>query len=193
MSSLIIKTLLTPGRLQRRRRQVNSLCQREGMHPSLAKRGKGRFFNSDDLLRHPLAKSVTAGFGRKIVGSTVGFTLLEVLVATSLLGIAVAVVLQLFSANLRALSLSEDYVKASAAAQVKMRDILDDGKLNEKAFSEITDDGYRIDVTITEVLKERTMNLEVKLLEIDLIISWMKGTKDKSYTLRTIKVMRKEI
>jgi hypothetical protein len=44
MKTLIIKSLLTPGRLRRRQRRVNSLCQREVMYPSLEKRGKGRFF-----------------------------------------------------------------------------------------------------------------------------------------------------
>jgi len=125
--------------------------------------------------------------------SAPGFTLLEVLVATAILGIAVAVVLQLFSANLRALSMSEDYVKASTKAEVKMREILDDSKLVEKAYTEMTDDVYRIDVMITEVQKDRTMNIDVKLMEIDLIISWVKGTKDKSYALRSMKVIKKEI
>jgi len=38
MKTLIIKSLLT------------SLCQREGIYPSLAKRGEGRFFNNNALL-----------------------------------------------------------------------------------------------------------------------------------------------
>jgi hypothetical protein len=38
IKTFIIKSLLT------------SLCQREEMHPSLVKRGKGRFFNNDSLL-----------------------------------------------------------------------------------------------------------------------------------------------
>jgi hypothetical protein len=42
MKTLIIKSLLT------------SLCQREGMYPSLEKRGVGRFFNNDALLMNSL-------------------------------------------------------------------------------------------------------------------------------------------
>jgi hypothetical protein len=38
MKALIVKSLLT------------SLCQREGMYPSLAKRGEGRFFNNNPLV-----------------------------------------------------------------------------------------------------------------------------------------------
>jgi len=123
-----------------------------------------------------------------------GFTLLEVLVATAILGIAIAVILQLFSANLRAISLSKDYVCASIKAEAKMKEILNsDEKISEKAFSETTDDGYRVDVSITDVLKERTENLQVKLLEIDLTIRWLKGTKEKSLTLSTMKVVKREV
>ena len=49
-----------------------------------------------------------------------GFTLIEVLVSVVLLGIAVAIVLQLFSANVRALATSEDYIYASAGGLLNM-------------------------------------------------------------------------
>lgn len=123
-----------------------------------------------------------------------GFTLLEVLVATAILGIAVAVILQLFSADLRAISLSRDYVSASIKAEAKMKEILNsDEKISEKSFSETTDDGYRIDVSIAEALKERTENLQVKLLEINLTIRWLRGTKERSLTLTTMKVVKREV
>ncbi len=122
-----------------------------------------------------------------------GFTLLEILVAIAILGIAVTVVLQLFSANLRAISTSGDYVSAVTKAEAKMREILSDDKLSEKSLSETTDDGYKIDVSINDVLKERTDNLNVGLLEIALTIHWTRGTKERSLTLRTMKVVEKQI
>lgn len=122
-----------------------------------------------------------------------GFTLLEILVAIAVLGIAITVVIQLFSANLRAISASADYVSAATRAEAKMREILDDDKISEKSLSEITDDGYRIDVSINDVLKERTENLQVRLLEIVLTVHWTRGTKDRSLTFRTMKVAKKEI
>ena len=122
-----------------------------------------------------------------------GFTLLEVLVAVALLGIAITVVLQLFSAGLRAISTSEDYVSAAAKAGAKMREVLDDDKLSEKSFSETTNDGYRIDVSVTGALKDRTESLQVMLLDISLTIHWTKGTKERSLTLRTMKVVNKQI
>jgi prepilin-type N-terminal cleavage/methylation domain-containing protein len=122
-----------------------------------------------------------------------GFTLLEVLVAILIIGIAISVVLQLFSANLQAIGVSGDYVAAVTRAESKMREILDDQNLSEKAFTETTDDGFRIDVAVIDALRERTEDLEVKILQIDLTIHWTKGSKEKSLTLRTMKVAEKKI
>jgi len=122
-----------------------------------------------------------------------GFTLLEVLVATALLGIAVAVILQLFSTNLRALSASEDFVHASIKAETKMREVLDNDNPSETSFSETTDDGYRTDVWIKDTLKERTENIEMQLFQIDVTVHWTKGAKERSFTLRSLKAVRKQI
>jgi prepilin-type N-terminal cleavage/methylation domain-containing protein len=128
---------------------------------------------------------------QRVTVSYNGFTLLEVIVAIAILGIAITVVLQLFSANLRAISVSGDYVTAATRAEAKMREILSDDRLSEKSFSEATQEGYRIDVSIIDVMKERTENLQVKLLEVDLTIHWIQGTKQKSMSLRTFKVVEK--
>jgi prepilin-type N-terminal cleavage/methylation domain-containing protein len=124
---------------------------------------------------------------------TGGFTLLEILVTLAILGIAITVILQLFSANLRALSVSKDYASAAIRAEAKMRDILEEADLNEKSWSEVTDEGYRFDATITETLKERTENLQVRLLEIALTVQWAEGLKTKFLTLKTLKVVNKRI
>lgn len=135
----------------------------------------------------------TPPFTKGGLGGIRGFTLLEVLVAIALLGIAITVMLQLFSANLRAIATSEDYVSAIIKAEAKMRDVLDDQDISEKSWSETTDDGYRIDVSIYDAVKDRTENLQVKLLEINLIIRWIKDTKERSLTLKSMKVIEKKI
>jgi prepilin-type N-terminal cleavage/methylation domain-containing protein len=122
-----------------------------------------------------------------------GFTLLEVIVSLALLGIAITIILQLFSANLRALSASEDYVSAVTKAEAKMRTILDEENLTEKSWSEITDDGYKFDVSITDAVKDRTENLQVRLLEINMTVQWTKGTKARTIHLKTMKVGNKKI
>jgi len=120
-----------------------------------------------------------------------GFTLLEVLVSLSIVAIAVTVVLQLFSADLRAISSSDDYAAAVIKAETRMREVLDNEDLGETSWSEATPDGYRMDVSISDVLKERTKDLQVRLLEVGLTTRWIKGTKEKMVTLRTMKMVNK--
>ena len=120
-----------------------------------------------------------------------GFTLLEVLVSLSIVAIAVTVVLQLFSTDLRAIAASDDYASAVIKAEAKMREVLDKDDLTETSWSEATPDGYRMDVSISDVLKEKTNNLQVRLLEISLTTRWFKGTKEKMLALKTMKIINK--
>ena len=125
--------------------------------------------------------------------SSNGFTLLEVLVALAILGIAVVVVFQLFSADLRAISVSGDYVTAASRAEAKMREILTDDNLSEKSWTETTDDGYVVEASVSKVMEKRTENLQVEMLEIDVTLKWASGSKDKSITLKTMKVIEKKV
>lgn len=125
--------------------------------------------------------------------SNKAFTLIEVIVAISILGIAVTVILQLFSANLKAVSKSEDYVNALVLANIKMRQLSQIDDLTEKAWTETTELGYKFDISISEILKERTETLQVRLMEIHLTVSWLKGQQQKSYTLKTLKTVEKKI
>jgi general secretion pathway protein I len=152
-------------------------------------------FHSKSLIKNPLLPPLLKGGckGEFERGENRGFTLLEVLVALSILGIAITILLQLFSSNLRALSTSEDYISAVIKAEAKMREILDDKDLSEKSWSETTDDGYSMDVSINETLKDRTDNLQVNVLEVVLTVHWTKNNKNKSLTLRTMKVVNKKI
>ncbi len=122
-----------------------------------------------------------------------GFTLLEILVALALLGVAIVTVLQLFSADIRAIAASEDYVSAVMRAEAKMREVLDDDKLEEGTRSEAMENGCVADVSVSEIIKERTESLPVRLLEITLMFHWTKGTTTRSLTLKTIKVMTKRV
>ncbi len=128
-----------------------------------------------------------------LFASPKGFTLLEILVSLALLGIALLVIVQLFSADLRGISVSDDYVVAVAKAESMMRELLDDDALSERNWTEFTDDGYRIDASVKESLKDRTENLQVRLFDIGLTVSWRKGERDRSVTLSTLKIMGKEV
>jgi general secretion pathway protein I len=122
-----------------------------------------------------------------------GFTLLEVLVAFVLLATTLTVILQLFSSNIKALSVSEDYASAVVRVESKMREILDNEQLAENAWSETSPEGYRFDVTVAKAYEERTKDLPVKVLEIGVTMSWKMGGKDRSLKLNTMKAVKPQV
>jgi len=121
-----------------------------------------------------------------------GFTLLEILVAFVILTTVVTVVLQLFSANLKALRMSDDYLTATLLADIRMKDILEGSQFKEGTSSE-TKEGYVMDITITETLKDRTKDLSWKVFEVVMDVSWQKGTKKRSFSLKTCKTVKREV
>jgi prepilin-type N-terminal cleavage/methylation domain-containing protein len=120
-----------------------------------------------------------------------GFTLLEILVAMSIMAIAVTLVLQLFSVNLRTVSFSGGMSSAAIRGEDRLRDILAAPSLTESSWGEISEDGYRMDVSIAELLRERTDNLPVKLMEVSLTVHWMEGQKERSLNLKSQKMADK--
>ena len=122
-----------------------------------------------------------------------GFTLLEVLVAMALLSISLVAIFELFSANLRGIAKSDDYSHAVIMAESKMREVLDDDTLAERTWTESTDDGYRIDAVVSSTANDRTEDLQVKLLEINLTVSWIKDSKERTLKLKTLKMVNKQI
>ena len=122
-----------------------------------------------------------------------GFTLLEVLVAFVLLAVTVTIILQLFSSNLKALSTSEDYTSAVVRVEAKMREILDNEQLLETAWSEVSPEGYKFDVTVANAYETRTKDLPLKIMEIGVTMSWRKGGKERALTLKTMKAVKPQV
>ncbi|MHB8880241.1 MAG: prepilin-type N-terminal cleavage/methylation domain-containing protein [Thermodesulfovibrionales bacterium] len=122
-----------------------------------------------------------------------GFTLLEVLVAMAVLSIAMVAVFELFAADLRGLSASDDYAAAVIKAEAKMREVLDDEKLTEGSWQETSDDGFVFAGVIKKTDENRTEKLPVDLLEIDLTVTWTRGMKERSFSLKTMKVVAKKV
>jgi general secretion pathway protein I len=129
---------------------------------------------------------------RRLPGNKRGFTLLEVIVAFSLLAVTVTVILQLFSSNLRVLSTSEDYISAVVQAEAKMRQVLDEDDITEGTSSETTPEGYRVETTVSKVYERRTRDLPFEVLEIGVKLSWKSLLAERSMTLRTMKTVKKQ-
>jgi len=126
------------------------------------------------------------------LNSSAGFTLLEILVAFVILSMVVTVILQLFSANLKTLWMSDDYLTATVLADIRMREMLEGAQVKEGTSSE-TKEGYLMDITVTEALEKRTKDLSWKVLEVVMDVSWQKGTKKRSFSLKTYKTVKREV
>ncbi len=129
---------------------------------------------------------------RPILKGKNGFTLLEVLVAFVLLATTVTVILQLFSSNMRTLSVSEDYAASVVRLESKMREVLDMQELAENSWNETTTDGYRFDISVTNAYDERTRDLPQKVLEVSVTMHWRQGIKEKTMTLNTLKMIKEK-
>ncbi len=107
------------------------------------------------------------GGATRLLKERSGFTLLEILVALALLATTMTVVFQLFSGSLRNVSASEDYVSAAVEGEMALRQFLNADNIQEGIFNETSNNGYMIEAKVAETLKERTENLQLKALEID--------------------------
>lgn len=116
-----------------------------------------------------------------------GFTLLEVLAAVAITGMALAVILQLFSANLRGLAASDEYLAASIAAEEKMREVISKGDFSPQTWSETTREGYSVEYSVSPAFTERSDGLLVELHEITLTLRYTGGSKERAITLRTMR------
>ena len=122
-----------------------------------------------------------------------GFTLLEVLAAVAVLGMALTVIMQLFSANLGGITASDSYLTASMAADAKMREVVAKGDFTERDWSETTEEGYQVDVSIKPAFAERTESLPVQVHEITLSVRFESGAKERTITLRTLRTAARSI
>ena len=123
-----------------------------------------------------------------------GFTLLEVLAAVAILGIAITVVIQLFSGGLRLEKESEDYTRAVFYG----RQLLEELSL-KKEFTETSEEGvfegdyrwkYEIE-PVAVVEEDQYEKYPLDVLKIKVLVFWPHGDKDKSLSFETIKTFPK--
>jgi prepilin-type N-terminal cleavage/methylation domain-containing protein len=124
-------------------------------------------------------------------GAKQGFTLLEIMVSMVLICLVVVSVIQLSSANLRNLAVSDDRIETLGRANEKMREVLDSDLSEDKTWRDVDAEGYAYDINVVETLKERTEALPVKLLEITVSAQYAKDKRSKQMTLKTAEMVSK--
>ena len=122
-----------------------------------------------------------------------GFTLIETLVALSVLGIALAVVMELFSGGLRSARLSDDYTRAAIYGREKMEEILSGGTLTEGSLEGDIGDTFTWKATISrlEPPEEEAEKTPFDIYRVKLQILWGPDEKKKSFDLNTMKITEK--
>ena len=127
---------------------------------------------------------------RRVEGEK-GFTLIEILVATMVLAIALTVIMQLFSGGLRAARLSEDYSAGVFHAREKMDEILLADDISNASGEGSFEDGYRWQAAVRLIDEEAAEDVEqlpVVTYEVTVRVSWPVGEREKSFEVQTLKL-----
>ncbi len=129
-----------------------------------------------------------------------GFTLIEVVVATAILGIALTVIIELFAGGLRLARTSREYTKAVNYVNSKMEEI-DSKQTFEEGVTEGEFDEtfhWRVATSKVNILpgeKPWEVKLPIDLFKIKVDVTWKSGSKERSTgteTYRTMKVQSDE-
>jgi len=122
-----------------------------------------------------------------------GFTLIETLVAMSILSISLVIILQLFSGGLKSSRLSDNYTRAIFYAREKMEEILLDDNFTDRAMEgEFNDDfEWKVQTLRLEPAQEGEARLPVDIFSIKVNVNWHEGSKEKHFEISTLKTVEK--
>jgi general secretion pathway protein I len=122
-----------------------------------------------------------------------GFTLIEVVVALAILGVGLAVIIELFSGGLRLGRTSEEYTKAANYARMKMEEIASQKNIEEGMEEGEFDGAFRWQVNVKKmdilpIEKNSDFKPPVELFQVKVNILWKSGPKERSTTIESYKV-----
>ena len=125
-----------------------------------------------------------------------GFTLIEVVIALAILGVAFTVILELFSGGLRLGRVSGEYVNAMNYASLKMEELTTKGNVREGTEEGSFDDHYRWQTLVRKLdllpIEEKGIDFKppVELLQIKVNVLWISGAKERSTAIESYKTVR---
>ncbi|MBM4293730.1 MAG: prepilin-type N-terminal cleavage/methylation domain-containing protein [Deltaproteobacteria bacterium] len=118
-----------------------------------------------------------------------GFSLLEVLVATTLMGLVLVVLIQILTTVLRAQETTRAHVQALMVAEKVLQEQCDIRKLEEANYQgQDGRYGYRVRVTPQYETKVPNTNKQIKCFLIQVTVSWRERGRDKSVDLQTARI-----
>ena len=127
-----------------------------------------------------------------------GFTLIEVVVAITILGIGLVVIIELFSGGLRLERTSEEYTKAVGYARMKMEEVsfvtsLEEG-LQEGEFDR--DYRWQMEVRKVDLIPPRGIETSyrppVELYRVRIDVLWKSGFKERTARVESYRALKTE-
>ncbi len=125
-------------------------------------------------------------------GSDRGFTLIETLVAISILAISMVVLMQLFSGGLKSSRLSDEYTRGIFHAREKMDEILLAQDLTQGAIGGEFEDGFRwkAEAVQLDVAAAKDVKLPFRTFTITVDVTWDTGGGEKHFTVSAVKLVK---
>jgi general secretion pathway protein I len=128
---------------------------------------------------------------------TRGFTLIEVVVAMAILGVALTVIIELFSGGLRLARTSAEYTRAVNYARIKMEEIAVQQTMEEGIQEGEFDHTFRWQV---ETKKVDVLPIEkgidfmppTELFQVKVNVLWKSGSRERSTRLETYRTIKLE-
>ncbi|MDX2315178.1 MAG: type II secretion system protein [Gammaproteobacteria bacterium] len=117
-----------------------------------------------------------------------GFSLLEVLVAFTILAMLLAALFQVFSAGLNAARAGDRFTRAAVIAQSRLAAIGMVEPLQEGVSSGSTDDAYHWRVTVGEYLDDQLPLIDAVLQPLTVVVEvyWEEGGNARSVSLTSM-------
>jgi general secretion pathway protein I len=124
-----------------------------------------------------------------------GFTLIEIIVALAILGIALTVIIELFSGGLRLGRFSKEYTNAVNYARMKMEEIE-----SQENIEEGTEEGefdpifhWRVGMKKVDILpaeKSADFKPPVELFQIRVDVLWKSGSQERSASIESYRTIK---
>jgi general secretion pathway protein I len=126
-----------------------------------------------------------------------GFTLIEVVVATAILGIGLTVIIELFSGGLRLARTSMEYTRAVNYARMKLEEIAVKKTMGEGSEEGKFDETYRwqvgvkkVDILPTE--SQTDYKPPTELFQVKVQVIWKSGSQERSALFESYRAIRSE-
>ncbi len=120
------------------------------------------------------------------MNSNKGFSLLEILVAFSIMGVALGIVLNIFSSGVNTAALAEEYTVATQIAESLMASTGVETPLMAGQDSGEEGEKYRWQVNV-EQLPDVVEGSALSLMSVQVSVSWGEEERQRSIELNTIK------